>query len=567
MGLQDNLGIAVCERLRAAAGGIVGELGFDDVTLLPIRGDCAGLDSQSLSRDLRPSTDNPAAGTVPDRLAAVRVFGGACIAGDAPADCGGVACAWSRLCPGEAAIASPDWPGRFRLLMEKLVLEWRLDFQRARLNTILANAYRRITDFTMVQEFVSGAAESLAEDKVVERMFDLFAGLASPTAMAFVSLSEGKPERIWSRPPGLATEETKGRLTAFRRSYEWTATGSGFRLSLRHRSKSLGVLEVEGFALGDMREHYLDLGLVVAKVCALAISNARLYRDLKGPNRSYLEFAEDLQDALSARKRAEEKQAQLLKQVESANQELSDFAYVVSHDLKAPLRAIDSLVRWMADDYREKFDDDGRTQLGLLLGRVKRMHDLIDGILQYSRAGRVREERVSVDLSELVPEVIDRLAPPAQITVTIVSPLPTISAERTRVGQVFQNLLSNSIKYMDKPEGVVEVGCADEEKSEGRSQMSEVRSGGDGPDMWRFFVKDNGPGIEEKDFERVFQLFQTLKPRDTTDSTGVGLSVVKKIVEMYGGRVWVESKVGEGSTFLFTLPKTEEGHRDEAAKG
>jgi signal transduction histidine kinase len=553
--LQDSLGIAVCGRLWAAAGGVVSELGIDDVRLLHIGGDCAALDAQSLSQGLRSSTDNPTADSGRDGLVAIRVLGGECIAGGVPADCGGVACAGARLCPGAAAAASPEWPGRFRLLMEKLVLEWRLEFQRARLNSILANAYRRITDFTMVQEFVSGAAESLAEDKVVERMFDLFAGLASPTAMVFVSLNEGRPERAWSRPAGLANDEVKGRLAAFRRSYEWSSSGRGFQLSLRHRSKSLGVLEVEGFALGDLREHYLDLGLVVAKVCALAISNARLYRDLKGPNRSYLEFAEDLQDALSARKRAEEKQAQLLKQVESANQELNDFAYVVSHDLKAPLRAIDSLTRWLADDYRDKFDVDGRAQLELLLGRVKRMHDLIDGILQYSRAGRVREERAPVDLAELVPEVIDRLAPPAHFTVTIVSPLPVISAERTRVGQVFQNLLSNAIKYMDKPEGLAEVGCAEEPAAE---------PGGQG--MWRFFVKDNGPGIEEKDFERAFQLFQTLKPRDATDSTGVGLSVVKKIVEMYGGRVWVESKVGEGSTFLFTLPKAQEaGHGARSA--
>jgi len=102
---------------------------------------------------------------------------------------------------------------------------------------------------------------------------------------------------------------------------------------------------------------------------------------------------------------------------------------------------------------------------------------------------------------------------------------------------VLQNLLSNAIKYMDKPQGIIRVGCAE-----------------DG-EFWKFYVSDNGPGIEEKDQQRVFQLFQTLKPRDQADSTGVGLAVVKKAVEMYGGRVWIESKLGEGSTFYFTLPK------------
>ena len=117
------------------------------------------------------------------------------------------------------------------------------------------------------------------------------------------------------------------------------------------------------------------------------------------------------------------------------------------------------------------------------------------------------------------------------------TPLPKVVIERTRIAQVFQNLLSNAIKYMDKPAGLVCIGC--------------VEAGA----FWRFHVRDNGPGIEEKDQQRVFQLFETLKPRDQADSTGVGLAVVKKAVEMYGGRVWIESKLGEGSTFYFTLPQ------------
>jgi signal transduction histidine kinase len=121
--------------------------------------------------------------------------------------------------------------------------------------------------------------------------------------------------------------------------------------------------------------------------------------------------------------------------------------------------------------------------------------------------------------------------------VKVETPLPTVVIERTRIAQVFQNLLSNAIKYMDKPEGLVRVGCTDE--------------GG----FWKLYVGDNGPGIEEKDWQRVFQLFVTLKPRDQSDSTGVGLAVVKKAIELYGGRVWIESKVGEGSTFYFALPK------------
>ncbi|MEW5942823.1 MAG: PAS domain S-box protein [Pseudomonadota bacterium] len=244
---------------------------------------------------------------------------------------------------------------------------------------------------------------------------------------------------------------------------------------------------------------------------------------------------------ITERKQAEERQARLVYELESANEELKNFAYVVSHDLKAPLRAIGSLADWVVTDYADRLDDEGKEHMRLLLSRVRRMDGLIDGILQYSRVGRVKEASVAVDLDQLVHEVVDLLAPPANITIAIDNPLPTVVAERTRLQQVFQNLLSNAIKYLDKPEGKIRVGCA---------------AAGD---KWKLSVSDNGPGIEERHFEKIFQLFQTLAPRDRVESTGVGLALVKKIVEMYGGEIWVESKVGEGSTFFFTLPRTAAG--------
>jgi signal transduction histidine kinase len=539
-----RLGVLVCERLHPVASEFVEATRLDDVRLIPFPADCPQQHDgwQELER---------AATATGGECLQFRVLAGNCVAASAPADIAGRQLVVLRRCEGLPGVLTEAGRERLGLLIEKAVLEWRLEYQRARLNAILASAYRRLTDFSMVQELVSGLAETLAEEKVVEKVFDLFATMLAPATMVFAALEDSKLQRIWSRPPGLGeSEEVRQRLSSFRRSYAWTESGAGFRLSLRHRTKSLGVLEVDGISLSEYKDHYLDMALVVARASGLAISNARLYRELRGPNRAYLEFAEDLQDALTARKRAEEKQAQLLKQVEAANQELNDFAHVVSHDLKAPLRAIDSLAKWLASDYKDKFDDEGREQLNLLLGRVKRMHDLIDGILQYSRAGRIREEVVEVDLAELVPAVIDMLAPPAHIRVTVETALPTVVIERTRIAQVFQNLLSNAIKYMDKPQGLVRVGCT-EEKGQG-----ETANGAGG--FWKFYVSDNGPGIEEKDQQRVFQLFETLKPRDRADSTGVGLAVVKKAIEMYGGKVWIESRVGEGSSFYFTLPKRNE---------
>ena len=248
---------------------------------------------------------------------------------------------------------------------------------------------------------------------------------------------------------------------------------------------------------------------------------------------------------ITLRKQAEERQALLIRELESANEELTSFAYVVSHDLKAPLRAIGSLADWISTDQSEKLDAEGKEHLRLLIQRTRRMDSLIDGILQYSRVGRVREAVVAVDVNAIVQEALAMLAPPPHIHVEVASELPTVRAERTRILQLFQNLLSNAIKYLDKPEGLIRVGCVGHDRE------------------WEFSVSDNGQGIETRHFKRIFQLFQTLAPKDRVESTGVGLSLVKKIVEMYGGRVWIESQPGIGSTFFFTLPRSGTTQREQ----
>ena len=233
------------------------------------------------------------------------------------------------------------------------------------------------------------------------------------------------------------------------------------------------------------------------------------------------------------------------RQLEAVNEELTHFAYIVSHDLKAPLRGVGLLVDWLCADYADALGPEGAKQLALLQNRVQRMHGLIDGILQYSRIGRINQTVEPIDLNELLSDIIDSLCPDDHVQVTIRGPLPTVTGEHTCIAQVFQNLISNAIKYMDKPRGQVTVACDE------------------GPDAWTFSVTDNGPGIESKHFERIFQIFQTLAPKDEYESTGVGLTLVKKIVEQHGGAIWVTSEVGQGSTFYFTLPKEQPLRRPE----
>lgn len=250
---------------------------------------------------------------------------------------------------------------------------------------------------------------------------------------------------------------------------------------------------------------------------------------------------------ITDRRLAERKQAHLLRQLQQVNEELSHFAYVVSHDLKAPLRGIKLLTEWLCTDYGDQLGDEARENLDLLQSRVDRMHNLIEGVLQYSRVGRIEEERVEVDLNELLPEIIDGIAPPEHVTITVEGTLPHLDCEPTRISQVLQNLLTNAVKYMDKPVGRISVACIEEAGT------------------WKFSVTDNGPGIEARHFDRIFKIFQTLTPRDEYESTGVGLTLVKKIIESYDGKIWVESEVGKGSTFFFTFPKQPAIPRSDSA--
>ena len=244
---------------------------------------------------------------------------------------------------------------------------------------------------------------------------------------------------------------------------------------------------------------------------------------------------ESLEEKVKNRTKALQKTNQELQHV---NTELKDFAYIVSHDLKAPLRAISSLTDWIIEDYEDSFDEDGQEQLKLLKSRVSRMYQLLEGILRYSRIGRGQEEKEILELNELVSEVISTLLPSENFNVLISNELPPIFADKTKIYQVFQNMISNAIKYNDKPVGEVKISC--ETKADG---------------FHYFTIADNGKGIPEEDFERVFKIFQTLeKNKDSAESTGVGLTLVQKVIKKYGGQISIASKVGEGTAFTFSLP-------------
>ncbi|MBW4515707.1 MAG: CHASE3 domain-containing protein [Timaviella obliquedivisa GSE-PSE-MK23-08B] len=215
------------------------------------------------------------------------------------------------------------------------------------------------------------------------------------------------------------------------------------------------------------------------------------------------------------------------------NQELDQFVYVSSHDLKAPLRAIANLSEWIEEDLDGQLPEEGQRHMQLLRKRVQRMDALINGLLEYSRVGRDKVSVESVNVAELLTEVIDLLAPPPNFVIEV-APMPIIQTRRLSLSQVFSNLLSNAIKHCDRLDAKIQITV------DVRDQLCE------------FTVADNGPGIAPQHQKKIFTIFQTLDARDKTENTGIGLSIVKKLVELEGGKVWVESQPGEGAKFIFT---------------
>ncbi|HSH02218.1 MAG TPA: ATP-binding protein [Anaerolineae bacterium] len=219
-----------------------------------------------------------------------------------------------------------------------------------------------------------------------------------------------------------------------------------------------------------------------------------------------------------------------------SNEALVEFAYVVSHDLKAPLRGIVKLATWIEEDMGDSLSDESQSYFELLRSRIKRMENLITGILTYSRAGQGESQIEDVDVGELLNEIVVTLAPREGFVVEIGADMPVLHTDRIKLDQIFSNFLSNALKYHDKEEGVIEVTVADTGS------------------YYRFGVKDDGPGIPADQQEKVFGIFHVLQSRDTMESTGIGLAVVKKLVEETGGEVGVISE-GRGTEFYFSWPK------------
>jgi len=237
-------------------------------------------------------------------------------------------------------------------------------------------------------------------------------------------------------------------------------------------------------------------------------------------------------------------------ELQRSNEELDSFAYIASHDLKEPLRGIHNYANFLMEDYAETLDDDGVAKLQTMVRLTQRMEDLINSLLHFSRLGRAELTEESVNLNELVQQIIATLTisrPQNEVEFRIPRPIPSIQGDYSQINELFTNLISNAIKYNNKPEKWVEIGWIE-------TDPQEILIEGEGTPMLTFYVRDNGIGIPAEHLDRIFQIFRRLHGRDEFGGgTGAGLTIARKIVERHGGRIWVESTPTQGSSFYFTL--------------
>ncbi len=282
---------------------------------------------------------------------------------------------------------------------------------------------------------------------------------------------------------------------------------------------------------GYIKEIEVKITAADGTVRDLQINASVLYDNNNNPT-----AAQGIARDITALKQLEAQKDKLYEKLESQNEELNEYAHVVSHDLKSPLRSVNALIQWIKTDDKNVFDPSMDQYFGMIDKSVKKMENLISDILRYSKSEVDYSEETLVNVGDLISEVQEHIDVPANISIVIESQMPTVQVQKGKLEQVIQNLMTNAIKFTPQADGLITWKY---KSVDGKHQ---------------FAIRDNGIGIEEKYFDKIFKVFQSLKASE--HSTGIGLSIVKKVLISMGGEIWLQSTLGKGTTFYFTLPQS-----------
>ena len=371
------------------------------------------------------------------------------------------------------------------------------------LKTMLQVVYREVSKALPLERFYYQAY--LPEQNTLSLLSRTVNGVAEfyPAGVKVRSLQD------W---PNTIYQEVVANGTSYMGGTSGDTLDSMIAVPIKSEERVIGIISIVSSAPNLYKDVHLRLLESIANLTGVAIGKATLYED-------------------TLKKSSE---------IENRNKELDDFTYVVSHDLKEPLISIEGYSKIVMKDYKDRLDEEGKQYLSAVVQSTTRMKHLIDDLLMLSRLGRMDEAYESVSVGRIINEILHDFQftlREKNVVVHVAEQLPKVRYSSTRLSMVFRNLISNAMKFNDKPNPTIGIGVRDEE------------------DEYVFFVVDNGIGIEPQYFDRIFTIFQRLKRSEEYRGTGAGLTIVKKIVEREGGRIWVESAPGKGSTFYFTIKK------------
>ncbi|NJB71047.1 PAS domain S-box-containing protein [Saonia flava] len=298
-------------------------------------------------------------------------------------------------------------------------------------------------------------------------------------------------------------------------------------------NNSTSIKEISNFEPSENQENYSLVKRFYKKDGSTFLAKTLISRVEQEKKQKGYQVA--IIEDITEQRNLEEQKEQLLKELEASNKGLQEYAHIVSHDLKSPLRSISALSTWLLEDYASSLDENGVFQLKAMQEKVEAMDKLVDGILKYSTIKSDNLDNTKVDVNTVIKDIRDIIYIPDHVEVKTLNKLPTIFADKTKIHQLFQNIIGNAVVHIEEEKGLVSVSSKET------------------PSHWEFSIKDNGVGIPKEYHEKIFKIFQSIGNKER--STGIGLSIVKKIIDLYDGEIWLDSEIGKGTTFSFTLKK------------